>query len=510
MSEEGSIYPLSVLPGIKRDGTLLSSRNWTDGQWVRFYKGLPKKMGGYTSLFEVNEIVRGMFIQPTSPNFNVYLGDSSSLKYFTIDQYGDVVSGLVPIDRTPALFLANANNKWQFDSMFSTTNNSSIIIAHAAQNLSSIENEIASPIYYGDANSVDALTPIGLPDGFTASGGIVVLHPFLFIFGNSGDVVYTQANNPNEILGSDRVTAQKIVAGMATRGGNSSPAGLLWSLDSLIRVTQVGTSSIEFSFDTVTSESSILSSSGIVEYDGIYYWAAVDRFLVYNGVVEELPNSMSLEYFFSNLDYSQRQKVWATKITKWGEIWWFFPTLNQAGNECNHAVIYNVREQTWYDTAIKRSAGYFNQTFKSPVWAGNEINDNVDYDIWLHETTSSNRYNIDEEEIAIQSYIESCVISPTTFGPDSQLAKTDKWIELYRVEPDLDQTEDMTLTVKGKRYARSASVDSAPYLISEDTEKIDMREQRRQMTLRFESNVVDGDFYMGMILMVMRLGDSRQ
>ncbi len=120
----------------------------------------------------------------------------------------------------------------------------------------------------------------------------------------------------------------------------------MWSLDSVIRVTQVGTAAIEFRFDTVTSQSSILSNKSIIEYDGIYYWAGVDRFLMYNGIVQELPNSMNLQYFFGNLNYAQRQKVWATKYTKYGEIWWHFPALTST--ECDQAIIYNVREQTWY------------------------------------------------------------------------------------------------------------------------------------------------------------------
>jgi hypothetical protein len=42
--------------------------------------------------------------------------------------------------------------------------------------------------------------------------------------------------------------------------------------------------------------------------------------------------------------------------------------------ECNDAIIYNVRENTWYDagTALgtRRSAGYFSQVFAFPVAAG--------------------------------------------------------------------------------------------------------------------------------------------
>ena len=77
------------------------------------------------------------------------------------------------------------------------------------------------------------------------------------------------------------------------------------------------------------------SSSCVIEYDGIYYWAGTDRFLMYNGVVAEVPNTQNFNYFFDNLNYVQRQKVWVSKVPRWGEIWWFFPSGDST--ECNDA-----------------------------------------------------------------------------------------------------------------------------------------------------------------------------
>jgi hypothetical protein len=304
----GNIYSLAIMPGIQRDGTTFSSRNWIDGQWSRFYQGLPLKMGGYSQLAGgLSNVPRGTYLDPNSPNFNVYIGDSSTLKYFPIDESGTTLGPL--IDRTPVLFAGDQYNLWSFDTMYSDINNSSVLLAHAAPNLFSIDNNVEAPIYYGNSLSNAPLVSTGQ----SVSGGIVSLHPYLFMFGNNGEVRWSNANDPTTIMDSARICARKIVAGLATRGGNSSPAGLLWSLDSLIRVTQVGSNSVEFRFDTVTGDSSVLSSKGIVEYDGTYFWAGVDRFLYYNGVVNELPNDKNLLYFFQNLNYSHRQKVWATK-----------------------------------------------------------------------------------------------------------------------------------------------------------------------------------------------------
>jgi hypothetical protein len=98
--------------------------------------------------------------------------------------------------------------------------------------------------------------------------------------------------------------------------------------------------------------------------------------MLYNGVVKEIPNSFNQNYFFDNLNYAQRQKVWATKVPRFGEIWWFYPRGDST--ECNDAIIYNIRENCWYDagTAVgsQRSAGFFSQVFKYPIAAGWEPN----------------------------------------------------------------------------------------------------------------------------------------
>ncbi|MFK5165267.1 hypothetical protein, partial [Propionibacterium freudenreichii] len=56
-----TVYTLSVQPGIKRDGTKFETREYSDGTWCRFQRGVPKKMGGYRTLFtSLNGIARGM------------------------------------------------------------------------------------------------------------------------------------------------------------------------------------------------------------------------------------------------------------------------------------------------------------------------------------------------------------------------------------------------------------------------------------------------------------------
>lgn len=44
------IDQINSRPGFGRDGTELDTPHFIDGQWVRFQRGRPKKMGGYKEI----------------------------------------------------------------------------------------------------------------------------------------------------------------------------------------------------------------------------------------------------------------------------------------------------------------------------------------------------------------------------------------------------------------------------------------------------------------------------
>lgn len=368
--------------------------------------------------------------------------------------------------------------------------------------------------------TVSSTQTLTYDNNISVSGGVVVLYPYTFVYGNNGLIQNNSAGNLQNWVGADananNVSGTKVIKGMPLRGGTTSPAGLFWSTDQLTRVTyapqNVGTSTIYWRYDIISTQTSIMSSQCVIEYDGIFYWAGVDRFLMYNGVVQEIPNDTNQNYFFDNLNYAQRQKVWVTKIPRWGEIWWFYPS--GTSTECNNAIIYNVREKTWYDAGFaigaNRSAGIFSEVFRYPIWADNIANTNGSYTLWQHEIGVDQVYltNVD----AVQSFFETNSLGWVGGGPGNpQLQGDNVWIRVERVEPDFVQVGDMNLYIKGKGYADEQDVTSqlSPYVFSPTTLKIDMKEQYRELRLRFESNTFNGDYQMGRILVSADIGDVR-
>ena len=456
---------------------------------------------------------------------------------------------------------------------------------------------VGTPVAFAGSATVTVLASASMTTGtgvtvtfdnnIAVSGGCVMIHPYLFVYGNNGLIQNSGSGNFQDWVSvtanANNVATGKIVKGLPLRGGTASPSGLFWALDALIRVSFAPTSAsgqtLYWNYDLISSQTSIMSSQCVIEYDGMYFWAGVDRFLVYNGVVQELPNSVNQNYFFDNINLIQRQKVWCTKVPRWGEIWWFYP--KGSATECNDAVIYNVREKTWYDAGqalgARRSSGVFSEVFPKPLWADNtplttvsftasissntmtvtavsygtlsigqlvngtgipantyitaygsgsgqtgtytlsytfsspissEVMTVTTYTIWQHEAGTDQVYLTTVD--AIQSYFETTTVGAMVNLVGASMQPGDNvWTRLERIEPDFVQSGQMSVTVIGKGYADDNDQSSAPYYFDPTTLKVDMREQRREMRLHFESNTFGGNYETGKVLLSVTTGDTR-
>ena len=660
-----NVFTPITKPGIQRDGTRFDSLTYVDGQWVRFQRARPRKILGYSEITpNLAGPSRGIFVNPNNGYTQVFNGYSDGMQVVPINSAG-VGTGINDFTLSNFTASANNLWQFdaEYNTNGSGQEN---LLAHPGQNLADLTSTTNTPVLIGDINGYSmsaigvftatvnttngstaaVLNPLstlvgpgqsisgpGIVAGTTVvsvvgtavvlsvaatatatpatltfsnnisvSGGVVVLHPYIFVYGNNGLIQNCAAGNPDDWVSTDsnatNVASTKIVKGLPVRGGSNAPSGLFWALDSLIRVSYtpttvtIGTVSSTFywRYDIISGQSSILSSQCVIEYDGIYYWIGSDRFLLYNGVVKEIPNDMNQNYFFDNLNYAQRQKVYATKVSRYGEIWWFFPS--GSSTECNDCIIYNVREATWYDAGqaagSQRSAGYFSQVFHYPINAswninnvggvnaftitagssytngtftnqtmtggtggyavativvsggvvtavtmtthgyGYTVNDVLTASLaggsGFHITVTSlmNYVSLFQHEIgtdavqngrstAILSFFETNNLGYVTGGPSqvALMSETNKWLRLERIEPDFVMTGTMSLVVTGKPYAQGTIADSSPYTFDSTTTKIDMKEQRRELRLRFTSNQVGGNYQLGRLILDADFGDVR-
>lgn len=515
------LIPLDFAPGIQRDGTRLDTDCAVDALWCRWRNRRPRKMFGYKSLLaNMDAAGRRVHMFYLGDKVYAHIGTGKSLLQIVLNQSGEVLS---TANRTPDIYPSGPDAGWTLDAIFDTTSSVTQLVAHSTPNIGITATATKTIPYIGDITTTDKLVPLNYTGSDTEatydtpeiSGGIACIQPILFSFDSDGGIGWSAPNLPNTLgvhggssgAGRARVSAQKIIAGMPIRGGGAnSPAGIFWSLSEVIIAQYVG-NPVWFAFSTISPSSSILSAQSVIEYDGLYYWAGIDRFLCFNGTVREVPNKYNADWFFDNMNWSQSGKAFAFKVPRFGEIWFCAPLFG--ATEPSHAVIYNVRENCWYDTELPnggRSAAYFAQGFPYPIMSGCTAGSDG-YSLWLHE------YGFDQVVgdviTPIQSYFETPVLGGSRGNPPIS-----DGVSCGTMEPDFVQSGALTANVTGGWNARSGDapgeIVSIPEQPGAQLEQIaSFKDSRRQPRIHVESNVLGGNYIAGRSLLHIQKGDGK-
>lgn len=508
-------FLLQFKPGTQRDGTVFDGDRYVDLLWCRFRLGNPRKMGGYKQITDaLNAVARRIHCFYLGGQIIAHIGTTAGIQqviFLATD--GSLVS---MADRTPINFPSGSNIGFTMDAIFDTTSSAVQLVVHSVPDTSQLATATPTVPFIGIIDSPAPLLQFSDPGTISGggvwtqpnyTGGIAAVQPFLFGFSSDGWVQWSAPNLPLTLgvvggtsgAGEARISAQKIVYANPLRGGGTaSPAALFWSLSEVITATFTVISGIPtFAFNTISPSSSILSSDGVIEYDGLYFWVGVDRFLVFNGTINEVPNQQNQDWFFDNLTPGYEALTYAVKIPRYGEIWWF--ACMYGASEPNWAIIFNLREQAWYDTPLPnggRSAGYYAQGFRYPLMTG-VTNDGKGYSLWMHE------FGLDEvrgnARSAIRSYFET-----SWFGGPKNNPPNDEAFSFARLEPDLDQEGDLQIWLVGAPNARAAptagptvTLPLVPSTPQEQFASFTPTQSQRLTRLHVESNVVGGNYVAG-------------
>lgn len=562
----------------KEDATPYSSTTYIDGEHCRFYGGKPKKIGGRLAINFGEKIIARtlMGVVNSDKSINVYVGRYESLKTFNVNIEGNTN---LEVDRTPTDFNnpvpgKEANQRlWNlitfsgiysgytppsWSSWFERGTPQTYVIGVAPYILNDITDNYDVPVYFGPV-SADPANPINLEKlirlGTTAaqtdplspapppssnelgtSGGIIGVGSFLMAYGASGTILWNGVDTYGNsdfyfwpIENQKSVGNTKIVTAQSTLAG-TTPGVLFWTLDSLIRGTltnipniinssppppQKYTGTVNFSFTTVQSGLSILSSNCVLSYSQTIFWPGINTFYMYVGIVQTLHNNETNNFFFNNLNFKHQQKVFGIVLQRYNELWWIWVNRNAPGGqdqpgqeaECNWAVVYNVKEQKWFHTPWYRAAAVVPGNLPYPIMSGSDARqtsagDKV-YPIWFEE------YRFDEyfelEVVPIRSFFQTNLFCFFRENPQA-----DFQMEVLRVETDFVQAGEMSLEISTQSYITDSPTNfSQKYYFEPNTGKIDVRVMGRLITFKFESYTLGGDYQMGTPTASIQPGDFR-
>lgn len=236
-----------------------------------------------------------------------------------------------------------------------------------------------------------------------------------------------------------------------------------------------------FGFDTLASNTEFTGKNCVAEVNGTLYWFGRGGFFAYNGSVKLLPSTLQ-DYIFDpasegRLNVSQKEKVFAGVNREFSEIIWFYPSGDSEEN--NRYVIYNYRDNVWYDGTIDRTAWDNDSAASRPIAVSSTGL------VYNHEIGK------DDDGAIMDSFIESGALN---ISDGYEMIFVDRFI------PDLaKQTGSLNLTIYSRKYPNGPLTTKGPFSMSPSKQFQSFRSRGRQFKFRLSSSSLSGDYQIGAV-----------
>jgi hypothetical protein len=260
-------------------------------------------------------------------------------------------------------------------------------------------------------------------------------------------------------------TPGTLIAGKRVKGVN-----LLFT-DVDVHTAQYVGAPFVYGFEKAGSGCGLISAQAVAAIDTAAIWMSKAGFWIYDGYVKPLPSDVS-DYVFDNLNFNQASKVYAVHNSKYGEIWWYYPSSGSTENDSY--VTFNYRENHWSIGLLARTAGADSGVFANPLMVS------TDGFVYEHEVG----FAYDSASV----YAES--------GP-VQLGNGDNIMSVRQVVPDEQTLGEAVVSFKTRNYPTGTQSTFGPYTAANPTS---VRFSGRQVNMR-----VTGDTLSDWRIGVMRL-----
>ena len=481
--------PIKLPPGIYRNGTeYQAAGRWYDANLVRWYENTLRPMGGWRkrSTSQMTGLCRG-FITWRDNSANRWIAAGTQSKLYAMNEMGTLK------DITPSGFtvgIANALSSTGFG--YSTYGSLSYGTARPDNGTVSLATTWSMDTwgeYLVACSSADGklyewqlgfTTPTiaaAITNAPTNNKALLVTSERILMAlgagGNPRKVQWCDQENNTQwtpagdnLAGDyDLATPGSLLAGKRVKGVN-----LLFT-DVDVHTAQYVGAPFVYGFEKAGSGCGLISSQAVAAIDTAAIWMSRAGFWIYDGYVKPLPSDVS-DYVFGNINFNQASKIYAVNNSKFGEIWWYYPS--SGSNENDSYVTFNYRENHWNIGTLARTAGTDSNVFSTPMAVS------TDGYIYEHEVG----FNYDSASV----YAES--------GP-VQIGNGDNIMSVRQVVPDEQTLGEAVVSFKTRNYPTGDQYTFGPYTAANPTS---VRFSGRQVNVK-----VTGDTLADWRVGVMRL-----
>lgn len=372
---------------------------------------------------------------------------------------------------------------------YGTTGNSSVFLAARMWSLAKygqqlLANPAGGTIYIWDPIIQGRAYPMyGAPA--VVNGMFVTPERFVMALGTSGNAMLVQwpdQSNYNDWVPTLANTANQrtlqegsyLVNGLPIRDGVS----LIWSNTNCYAFTYTGDNEV-YNSETQGDKNGLIGPLAMCALGGVAFWMSQTKELwEWNGSATPMLSDDIRDYIFNDINLTQATKCVVASNVQKKEIWFFYPSA--ASTEIDRYVIFHIGLNCWSCGTMQRTSFVDRTLFPYPM-----ATDANGY-LYNHE------YGHDADGAAMDAYL--------TFSP-VDISKGDLNMDITGYVPDTKrQTGDMSLYVNTSTYPQETPTVNGPYTIAGDgsTPIIDLRLGAKLVSFKLESNVVGGDFRVGM------------
>lgn len=168
-----------------------------------------------------------------------------------------------------------------------------------------------------------------------------VQDPLLVRWGDVDDYSVWLAASTNQ-AGAYRIpTGSKLVGGL-----QGSQQGMLWTDLDLWGMQYIGPDLV-YSFNKLMAGCGLVAKHAAGELGSHVFWMGSGNFYVFSGGGPQMLPCSVWDVVFQNLDIANVDKIRCGVNTQFGEVAWFFPSLDGGTGQNDSCVKFNVSEKAW-------------------------------------------------------------------------------------------------------------------------------------------------------------------
>jgi hypothetical protein len=375
-----ALIPLNLPPGIYRNGTDYQSKGrWRDASLVRWYENTMRPIGGWRkrSSTAFNGKCRGLLAWRNNSNVR-WIGIGTHTKLYAMSESGTLTditpSGYTVGDPDAVLNLGYGGGGYGLFAYGTARADTGTVTPATTWSLDNWGEYLIAcaskdgKIYEWDLDTNnDAVVLANAPIDNKAV--LVTAERFVFALGAGGNARKVawcdQEDNTswtpsitNQAGDQELETNGSIIAGKRLRGVN------LIFTDVDVHTAQYQGPPFVYGFERIATGCGLVSAQAVAAVESVAYWWSPSGFFTYDGFVRPIKCEV-LDYLKENISQTQRSKVYAVANNQYGEIWWFYPSVNST--ECDSYAVYNYRENHWTIGTMARTAGTDRGVFIYPI-----------------------------------------------------------------------------------------------------------------------------------------------